>query len=297
LLLSTAFQSESWYKSLQINFAHKMSHNLQFEASFTWQNSTDTSSGSFAGDNFSSNPTAATPWWDLSIIKGLSDFNISKNLSVNWLYNIPTPESFNGPAGWIARGWGFGGLMSISTGVPMWPMGGLSADPLGQNNSEPMTVLSFAPGCTAQNAVQPGNLQYLKPSCFTYPVAPNQAFWTANCNTNPTAILGMSLAAAGLDPLTCVNLLGKLPRNSIIGPGLVNFDMSFIKNNHIRKISENFNVQFRADLFNIFNRTNFAPPTDNLDQMDPLQVAGFGVIDQATQVPMREIQFSLKMVW
>ncbi len=297
LLLSTAFMSQSWYKSLQVNFEKKMSHGLQFEVSYTWQNSTDTSSGSFAGDNYSSNPTAATPWWDLRIVKGLSDFNISRNLSVNWLYQIPTPAAFNGPAGWIARGWSAGGLMTISDGVPMWPMGGLSADPLGQNNSEPMDVLSLAPGCTSKNAVQPGNLQYLKPSCFTYPVAPSQSFWTANCNTNPTAILGMSLAAAGLNPLTCVNLLGNLPRNSIIGPGLVNFDMSFIKNNHIRKISENFNVQFRADLFNIFNRVNLPAPTDNLDQMDPLQVDGFGVIDQQTQTPMREIQFSLKVVW
>lgn len=97
LLLSTAFMSQSWYKSLQINFQKKMSHGLQFEVSYTWQNSTDTSSGSFAGDNYSSNPTAATPWWDLSIIKGLSDFNISRNLSINWMYQIPTPASFAGP--------------------------------------------------------------------------------------------------------------------------------------------------------------------------------------------------------
>jgi hypothetical protein len=297
LLLSTAFLSQSWYKSLQVNFEKKMSHGLQFEVSYTWQNSTDTSSGSFAGDNYSSNPTAATPWWDLGIIKGLSDFNISRNLSVNWLYQIPTPSSFGGPAGWIARGWGVGGLMTISDGVPMWPLGGLAADPLGQNNSEPMDVLSLAPGCTAKNAVQPGNLQYLKPACFTYPVAPSQSYWTANCDQNPVAILGMTLAQAGLNPLTCVNLLGDLKRNSIIGPGLVNFDMSFIKDNRIRKISENFNVQFRAELFNIFNRTNHSGPTDNLDQMDPLQVDGFGVIDQQTQVPMREIQFALKVVW
>jgi len=305
LLLSTAFMSQSWYKSLQINFTRKMSHNLQVEASFTWQNSTDTSSGSFAGDNYSSNPTAATPWWDLNIIKGLSDFNISKNLSVNWLYNIPTPKSFAGPAGWIARGWGFGGVMSISTGSPMWPLGGLAADPLGQNNSEPMQVLSLAPGCTSSNAVQKGNLQYLKPNCFTLPLAPNAQFASQFCTQTepwgPNDAMGkpttLSLVQLGLDPLTCPNLLGNLPRNSIIGPGLVNFDMSFLKDNHVPKLGENFNVQFRADFFNIFNRTNFAPPTDNLDQMDPLQVPNFGVIDQALQVPMREIQFSLKVVW
>jgi hypothetical protein len=300
LILSTVFLSESSYHSLQVNYSKKMSHGLQYEASFTWQKSFDNSSGSFAGDNYSSNPTAATPWWDGSITKGLSDFNVTRNLTFNWLYNVPTPKSFGGPAGWIARGWGVGGLLSVSDGVPMWPMGGLSTDPLGQNNSEPMSVLSLAAGCTTKNAVQSGNIQYLRPECFTYPLAPNQAFATANCNQTPA--LGPkgatgTLASFGLDPLTCTNLLGTLPRNSIIGPGLFNVDMSLIKDNHIPKFGENFNIQFRAEFFNIFNRTNFSAPTDNIVQMDPLAVDGFGVIDQQTQVPMREIQFALKIVF
>jgi hypothetical protein len=301
LLLSTTFISSSSYNSLQVNYAKKMSHGFQYEASFTWQKSFDNSSGSFAGDNYSSNPTAATPWWDNSITRGLSDFNITRNLTFNWLYNVPTPKSFGGPVGWIARGWGIGGLLSLSDGVPMWPLGDLAnADPLGQNNSEPMDIPSLAPGCTPKNVVQPGNLQYLKPSCFTYPLAPNQAFATANCDQTPAfgknGATG-TLASFGLNPLTCTNLLGNLPRNAIIGPGLFNIDMSIIKDNHISKFGENFNIQFRAEFFNILNRTNYAAPTDNLDVLDPLAVDGFGQIDQATQVPMREIQFALKIVF
>ena len=308
LLLSTDFKSQSWYKSLQVNVNRKMSRNLQVEVSFTWQNSTDTSSGSFAGDNFSSVPTAATPWWDLRIVKGHSDFNISRNLSANWLYKIPTPASFAGPAGWAARGWSFGGLLTLSDGTPMWPLGGLASDPLGQNNSEPMDVLALAPGCTPQNAVNPGQLQYLKPSCFTFPVAPTQAYWNANCNQTPNFgkdSMGnpITIASAGLNPLTCTNLMGNLPRNAIIGPGLFDVDMSFIKDNHIAKFGENFNIQFRAEFFNIFNRTNLPLPdsgTNGLDTLEPLPPVlgdGFGLIDQATQVPMREIQFALKIVW
>ena len=300
LILSTTFISHSSYRSLQVNYAKKMSHGLQYEASFTWQNSIDNSSGSFAGDNYSSNPTAATPWWDGHITRGLSDFNISRNLTINGLYNVPTPKSFGGPMGWVARGWGVGGLLSLSDGAPMWPLGGLNTDPLGQNNSEPMDVLSLAPGCTPKNVVQPGNIQYLRPECFTYPLAPNAAFAAANCNQTPA--LGPkeqtgTLASFGLDPLTCTNLLGNLQRNSIIGPGLFNIDMSVIKDTHVAKFGENFNIQFRAEFFNILNRTNFSAPTDNIDNMDPLQVDSFGVIDQNTQVPMREIQFALKIVF
>jgi hypothetical protein len=300
LILSTTFISQAWYRSLQVNYAKKMSHGLQYQVSFTWQRAMDTSSGSFAGDNYSSNPTAATPWWDLNIVKGLSDFNISRNLTINWLYDIPTPKSFAGPAGWIARGWGVGGLLSLSDGVPMWPLGGLSTDPLGQNNSEPMDVLSLAPGCTTKNVVQSGNIQYLRPECFTYPLAPNAGFAAANCNQNlpfgPKGATGTP-ASFGLDPLTCTNLMGDLPRNSIIGPGLFNIDLSFVKDNHIAKFGESFNIQFRAEFFNILNRTNYAPPTDNIVNMDPLQVDSFGVIDQDTQVPMREIQFALKIIF
>jgi carboxypeptidase family protein len=300
LILSTAFMSQSWYNSFQANFAKKMSHGLQMEASFTWQKSMDTSSGSFAGDNYSSNPTAATPWWDLSIIKGLSDFNVSRNLTINWLWNIPTPASFSGPAGWIARGWGVGGLFEISDGTPIWPLTGLGSDPLGQLNQEPMSIPDLAPGCTPQNAVQPGNLQYLKPSCFINPLAPNPSFAATSCDqTPPFGQNGakVSLASLGVDPLTCFNLLGHLPRNSIIGPGLINADVSFVKDNHIRRFGENFNIQFRAEMFNIFNRTNFAPPSDNLLALDPGPIDGFGQIDQPTQVPMREMQFALKIVF
>jgi hypothetical protein len=292
LMLSTVFQAQSWYNSFQANVAKRLSHGFQFEASFTWQRSLDTSSGSFAGDNYSSNPTAATPWWDLSITKGLSDFNVSRNLTVNWLWQIPTPASFSGPAGWIARGWGVEGLLELSDGVPMWPLTGLTSDPLGQINQEPMSIPDLAPGCTPQNAVQPGNLQYLKPQCFIIPVAP-----AGFDPTHTKCDQGFVLTNPNLDPNTCSNLLGHLTRNSIIGPGLFNVDMSLVKDTHIKKFSENFNIQFRAEFFNILNRTNFSPPSDNLVVLDPTPVGGFGVIDQNTQVPMREIQFGLKIVW
>jgi hypothetical protein len=91
--------------------------------------------------------------------------------------------------------------------------------------------------------------------------------------------------------------MGNLPLNSLIGPGLFNVDLSLIKDNHIPKFGENFNIQFRAEFFNILNRTNYSAPTDNIITMDPLQVDNFGVIDQDTQVPMREIQFALKIIF
>jgi hypothetical protein len=80
--------------------------------------------------------------------------------------------------------------------------------------------------------------------------------------------------------------------------GLLNTDFSIFKNNYIRKISETFNIQFRAELFNILNRTNFAPPNaNNLEVINSVgqYIDGFARIT-ATQTPARQIQFALKFV-
>jgi hypothetical protein len=73
----------------------------------------------------------------------------------------------------------------------------------------------------------------------------------------------------------------------------VNFDFSLFKNNYIKRISDRFNAQFRAEFFNILNHTNFAPPLDNRNIFDSAgsRVANAGLIT-STQTPSRQIQFS-----
>jgi hypothetical protein len=84
----------------------------------------------------------------------------------------------------------------------------------------------------------------------------------------------------------------------VIGPGLSKLDFSVFKNNHIKRISENFNAQFRAEIFNIMNRANFGSPTDNLAAFDQngqsIQSAG---LLTSTQTTSRQIQFALKLIW
>jgi len=94
------------------------------------------------------------------------------------------------------------------------------------------------------------------------------------------------------------NLRGNLGRNALIRPGISNLDFSVFKNNPVKRISESFNVQFRAEFFNLFNRANFASPVDNLIVFDQAgnRTSGAGLIT-STQTPSREIQFALKVVW
>lgn len=78
----------------------------------------------------------------------------------------------------------------------------------------------------------------------------------------------------------------------------MNFDFSLFKNNYVRRVSDAFNVQFRAEFFNILNRTNFAPPLDNRNVFDSSgnPIANAGLIT-STQTSSRQIQFALKVVW
>jgi hypothetical protein len=283
---TTAWESASWYNSLQVNVQKKLSHGLQVQGMFTWSKTLDTSSGSFAGDNFGNDSTPVIPWWDRSLIKGPSDFNVGRNMVINVLWQIPTPKSFAGPAGWIARGWTISGIFSASDGVPMWPLS-TQGDLMGQLNAAPMAIPDWGPGCNPKNAVNPGNSQYLKASCFINPTAPSLAFY------NAPEPLGCDHSFAYP---TCINLMGNVGRNSITGPGLVELDTSLLKDNHIR---ENLDIQFRAEFFNVTNRTNFADvdpgamsPFDGNGNPAP----GFGQVT-ATQTDEREIQFAVKVIW
>jgi hypothetical protein len=54
---STLFTASSWYNALQVGIAKRMSHGFQIGGNFTWGKSIDESSSSFAGDNYSNNPS------------------------------------------------------------------------------------------------------------------------------------------------------------------------------------------------------------------------------------------------
>jgi len=142
-------------------------------------------------------------------------------------------------------------------------------------------------GCSPQGLVAPNyrhTLIYLNVSCLG--LVPMTAANAAFCDTTRTP------------GNTCPNIRGNLGRDTIIGPGLFDIDFSVFKNNYVHKISETFNVQFRAEMFNVLNHTNFAPSSnlnpfvDTNGTPDPT----FGQLT-ATQVPNRQIQLALKLSW
>src|SRR6266436_5873089 len=101
----------------------------------------------------------------------------------------------------------------------------------------------------------------------------------------------------------CFNLRGNAGRNIMVGPGLANLDFSLFRNNFIRRISENFNAQFRVEVFNILNRPTLPRHrgletnplrTSSIRPVPPDAVAG---LLTKTVTTSRQIQFALKFTW
>jgi Carboxypeptidase regulatory-like domain/TonB-dependent Receptor Plug Domain len=288
----SVYDSNSSYNALEVGIQKRMSHGLQAQGSFTWAKSLDDNSASVAGDQFSNSIAALWNWFNPSISKGLSDFNVARTLVINVTWDVPGVKSEFGPVKWIANGWELGGIFTASSGIPFTPTIGLSGDPLGLGGAHPADYPNRLTGSGCSTAVNPGSLNYIKTQCFAVPTAPDMAFYTANCKQ-------VGKPENGLPFPECLNLAGNAGRNSLIGPGLTDLDFSLFKNNPIRKISETFNIQFRAELFNVLNHPNFLPPLSNTDIFDgsgnPLTSTA-GVLN-ATTNDSREVQFALKFIW
>jgi hypothetical protein len=263
-ITGTVWQANSFYHALQAVVTKSLSHGVQFHGAYTWSKSIDTLSATVADDAFP-NGLMNPLFFDQRASRGLSDFNVGQNFVVNLTWETPVPVTHSRLAGWALSGWQLGGIFKASSGQPFTPI--LGGDPLGMKLDETAEPPNWMAGPGCETLSNPGNPNhYIRTQCLAFP--------------NPS------------------NLRGNLGRNTVIGPGLANLDFSLFKNNRIRRISENFNVQFRAEFFNVFNRANFASPVDNriVFEQTGSPTSGAGLIT-STQTPAREIQFALKLIW
>jgi hypothetical protein len=294
------YNGQSYYHALEVGVQKAMSHGLAVHSSFTWGKSIDTGSAGGVGDQFS-NSIGAPPWYDLRSIRGLSDFNIGRTLVVTLTWQVPSPKSLSGAAGWITSGWELGGIYKVSDGAPFTPTFGTDGDPQGLNSSDTWDFPNRLSGPGCNSLVTPGNPNnYIKTQCFAIPTARSVAFFNMPAPLGCDPAFGQSTDPTAPQYLWCFNLRGNSGRNILIGPGTSNLDFSIFKNIPIKKISESFNVQFRSEFFNILNHPNFAVPVtpDHTDIFDSTG-APTGVAGQLTSTSTtgREIQFALKFVW
>ena len=292
------FNSDSTYEGLVINVQKRMSHGLQFGGSYTWSKSMDNDSATIAGDSFSNSVTSWFPFAP-SISWAPSDYNVTHSASINGVWTVPGPKS--GIARAVLGGWELGSIVKINSGIPTTPLIGGDALKVQNAGSDPFSIPDLVPGCNPVNSnfkSNPGGvfLGYINASCYTLPKA------TPAIASQCLPFLGTGTLANPQFPGTCSNLLGNAGRNSIYGPHLFNLDMSLHKNFAVKKISEAFMVQFRAEFFNILNHANFGPPAPfflgsqaQIFNSTGALTGGGGLQNLVTQP--RDIQFALKVIW
>jgi hypothetical protein len=260
------------YHGLQVGVNKTVGHGLSFQGSYTFSKNLDGSSGTTIGDPYVNSISSSLYYWDPKLRYGLSDTNITHNLVLSYTYILPTLSSAPLIVKQVAGGWQTGGIVTIQTGQPMTPL--ISGDAIGENNTDPISYPNrlTTPGC--RSLINPGNVNnYIKLECFV--------------PTTPVVFQGTNWLTGG-----------NAGRNIIPGPGLGTVDFSLFKNNYIKKVSESFNAQFRFEAFNVLNRPNFSPPTDNefLFDQTGAPIPDAGAINLTTTTS-RQLQIALKIIW
>lgn len=241
------------YRALQASLVRRFQRGLQFQVSYTLSKSTDTNSGAWGTDIRNQESYAEDPY-DLQRDYALSGFDARQVLSFNFTYDIPLAKNLTGFAKAVLDGWQANGITTLSSG-------------------QPFTV------------VWSGN------RARTYPGS-TRSRPNLRAGANPNPILGgpdryFDPTAFEAQP---AGFTGTLGRNSLIGPGLANTDFSLVKSVHF---GEGRNLQFRTEVFNIFNRANFGLPLRVVFDTQGNRISSAGQIKN-TVTPSRQIQFGLK---
>ncbi len=249
-------RANSNYHSLQTRFQQRLSKGLAMLASYTWSKSVDDASNFFpsAGD-----PNYPQNSYDLRAERGPSNFDVRHRLSVSYVYDLPFGKGRpyvedNGLWTTLLSGWQTGGIVTLQSGRPFTVALIRELD----NSGTGFSALGFGANDRPNLVGDPS----------AGPRTPERWFNTG----------AFAFPARGT--------FGNAGRNILEGPGFRSVNASLIKNTHI---SERFNLQFRAEAFNLFNHPNFDLP-DNF-----MGSPTFGQITSARDP--RHLQFGLKLLF
>jgi hypothetical protein len=258
--------ANSAYNSLQASLEKRFSHGLQFEAAYTWSKSFDEAS-SFEGIL---NPI------DPRLSRSLSLFDARHRIVFSYVWELPVPK-YSGLKGGILNGWSLSGIVTFQTGFPIR----ITSDA----DNELMNSFDFElPGEPLQlSKFKTQNPRTVGCASETGPTDPTGS--GAACSPVTNQFFDPNIFSENADAFP--RILGTIPdtkRTQCCGPHISNTDLAILK---VVPISENKRVEFRAEMFNIFNHTQFLNPDGN--SSDGSQ---FGQLTE-TRDP-RLVQFALK---
>ena len=248
--------NEPWvsgdYNSLSVKLEQRLSHGLTAVEGYTWSRAID--AGSSVRSHTSDSLFPQDPY-DLNNERGLSTFNVSHRSITSLLYEAPFGKGrrfFNtgGVANAVLGGWQAGTILTIQTGFPITIFSGLDNANDGEASYQ------------RPNSTGPQNLPRGQRT-------PQRWFDTADFVQPP------------------VYTWGTVGRNTVIAPGIVNTDLSLIKD---FPIHEQQRFQLRFEAFNALNHANWGTPNTSLTS------PAFGTIS-STQTSMRVLQIAAKLIF
>jgi hypothetical protein len=275
----------SWYHALQVNAQKRFSQGLQMNIAYTW--------GRAMGEGYGRNegggaiPNSYQNPFNRAAEKTRYGFDFQHSAVISFLYELPTPAALNKGVGkQIFGGWQMNGIIVLRSGLPF---------SVTQNN----TIN------TIEGHVRPDLISDAKLSSPTIDKWYNpDAFRVVTCQ-QPGAATDAGRALNQYLAGFCK--YGSAGQGILEGPGFKNVDYSLIKNITIK---DDLRLQFRAEIFNIFNTPQFGTPNAGLNAATaflpttaggafPTQVApsrGPGSIANIV-APMRQMQFGLKLIF
>jgi hypothetical protein len=220
---------------------------------------------------------AVQDWNNLNGERSLSSQDISQRLVASYVLDLPFGHGkkflsgMTGFANAAVSGWGLDGITTFQKGFPVkisWGGGdALTQAGLGIGTLRP----DYIPGCDKNvggSSLSKERATWFNTACFTAPSGNNGNISTPN---NPWTF--------GDEPRTDATLRQQ---------GVVNFDFAVFKRT---TIMERLNVEFRAEIFDLFNHPQFGPP--NSTATSPT----FGVVTNTVNNTFRIVQFGLKFIF
>ena len=259
---------DSVYHGAQFSLTKRLSRGVQFGAAYTWSKSIDTSSsdpGSTAGSGKPDVPnTGFVVQGDvrnLDANRSVSDFDRTHRFSLNFVYQIPT----FGSGSRLLSGWQLSGFYQAQTGSPF---------------------SIFAPEPELQTAPQYADL--VRGSGGLYRLGFGRPGLCPGATVDDLRRQGGDVTEDAFDAGVLCSPLGQsgnLGRNVLRAPSQSRFDLGLVKNT---RLSETTSLELGWDVFNVFNRANFAAPDFELGSPD------FGRITSTVGGP-RVMQFRAKL--
>ncbi len=256
-------EGSSSYNALQVDLRRRLSAGLELRGVYTWSKSLD-DGGTLNASAAANAPGLAEDARNLRLDWGPSTFNAQQAAAISASYELPFgagrrfANSNHGAAGFLVSGWSFDAIETLRSGFPFTPE--LSFNP--SNNGD------------ATNPVRPS----LNPA-FSGPVivgTPNHWF-----NSNAFAV-----------PVN--GTYGNLGRDALYGPGLAALDIALVKDS---RIGETFDVQFRAEAFNLLNHANFNTPNLIVFTSPTAAPSPTAGVITSTATTSRQLQFAVKLLW